>query len=140
MSRLVCENATLFSMETMVLKVRKMRKHGTEHRQASTRSSERGGPAKRICRSHPTPNIERCKDGRQDETRIGKAALAQSGDHHGGGRRCVGAAFTQLPRGAFSTELSRIGQGTPALVVARDSNYLAGAEVMDLINIIRPKL
>jgi hypothetical protein len=47
--------------------------------------------------------------------------------------------FTQLPRGAFSTDLSRIGQGTPALVVARDSNYLAGAEVMDLINIIRPE-
>jgi hypothetical protein len=47
--------------------------------------------------------------------------------------------FTQLPRGAFSTDLSRIGQGRPALVVARDSNYLAGAEVMDLINTIRPE-
>jgi hypothetical protein len=47
--------------------------------------------------------------------------------------------FTQLPRGAFSTDLSGIGQGTPALVVARDSNYLAGAEVMDLINTIRPE-
>jgi hypothetical protein len=47
--------------------------------------------------------------------------------------------FTQLPRGVFSTDLSRIGQGNPALVVARDSNYLAGAEVMDLINTIRPE-
>ena len=46
---------------------------------------------------------------------------------------------TQLPRGAFSTDLSGIGQGTPALVVARDKNYLAGGEVMDLINTIRPE-
>ncbi|MEY6434192.1 hypothetical protein ABC977_17480 [Thioalkalicoccus limnaeus] len=52
---------------------------------------------------------------------------------------CVGALlWAQLPRGAFSTDLSRIGQGTPALVVARDKNYLAGAEVMDLLNRIRP--
>jgi hypothetical protein len=52
----------------------------------------------------------------------------------------VGAlAFTQLPRGAFPTDLSRIGQGTPALVVARDINYLAGAEVMDLLNSLRPE-
>lgn len=47
--------------------------------------------------------------------------------------------FTQLPRGAFSTDLSRVGQGTPALVVARDINFLAGAEVMDLLNGIRPE-
>jgi hypothetical protein len=47
--------------------------------------------------------------------------------------------FTQLPRGAFSTDLSRVGQGTPALVVARDINFLAGAEVMDLLNSIRPE-
>jgi hypothetical protein len=46
---------------------------------------------------------------------------------------------SQLPRGAFSTDLSGIGQGTPALVVARDKNYLAGAEVMDLVNTIRPE-
>lgn len=46
---------------------------------------------------------------------------------------------TQLPRGAFSTDLSRIGQGSPALVVARDANYLAGGEVMDLINTVRPE-
>jgi hypothetical protein len=52
---------------------------------------------------------------------------------------CAGALlWTQLPRGAFSTDLSRIGQGTPALVVARDSNYLAGADVMDLLNRVRP--
>jgi hypothetical protein len=54
----------------------------------------------------------------------------------------IGAAallFAQLPRGVFSTDLSRIGQGTPALVVARDANYLAGAQVMDLINSVRPE-
>ena len=47
--------------------------------------------------------------------------------------------LSQLPRGAFSTDLSGIGQGTPALVVARDKNYLAGGEVMDLINTVRPE-
>jgi hypothetical protein len=47
--------------------------------------------------------------------------------------------LTLLPRGAFSTDLSVIGKGTPALVIARDVNYLAGAEVMDLINTIRPE-
>ncbi|MFO8003463.1 hypothetical protein [Thioalkalivibrio sp.] len=51
----------------------------------------------------------------------------------------VALIFTQLPRGAFSTDLSRVGQGTPALVVARDINFLAGAEVMDLLNTIRPE-
>ena len=47
--------------------------------------------------------------------------------------------FSQLPRGVFSTDLSRIGQGTPALVVARDINFVAGAEVMDLLSSIRPE-
>ncbi len=47
--------------------------------------------------------------------------------------------FTQLPRGAFSTDLSRIGQGTPALVVARDISFVAGAEVMDMLNTMRPE-
>ncbi len=47
--------------------------------------------------------------------------------------------FTQLPRGVFPTDLSRIGQGTPALVVARDIGFIAGAEVMDLLNSMRPE-
>ena len=47
--------------------------------------------------------------------------------------------FTQLPKGAFSTDLSRIGQGTPALVIARDINYVSGGEVMELINGMRPE-
>lgn len=54
----------------------------------------------------------------------------------------VGAAllvYTQLPKGAFSTDLSRIGQGKPALVVARDISFVAGAEVMDLLNTVRPE-
>lgn len=45
--------------------------------------------------------------------------------------------FSQLPQDIFPTDLSRIGQGTPALVVARDINFVAGAEVMALINSIR---
>lgn len=54
----------------------------------------------------------------------------------------VGAAaliLSQLPRGAFPTDLSRIGQGKPALVVARDISFVAGAEVMDLLGEIRPE-
>jgi len=47
--------------------------------------------------------------------------------------------FSQLPRGVFSTDLSRIGQGKPALVVARDIGLVAGAEVMDLLNSLRPE-
>jgi len=47
--------------------------------------------------------------------------------------------FTQLPRGVFSTDLSQIGQGTPALVVARDISFLAGAEVMDELTTLRPE-
>jgi hypothetical protein len=46
--------------------------------------------------------------------------------------------FTQLPKGALPTDLSRIGQGVPALVVARDINYVAGGEVMDLMAAMRP--
>jgi len=46
--------------------------------------------------------------------------------------------FSQLPQDIFPTDLSRIGQGVPALVVARDINFAAGAEVMQLINEIRP--
>lgn len=54
----------------------------------------------------------------------------------------VGAAaliLTQLPRGAFPTDLSRIGQGTPAIVVARDISFVAGYEVMDLLDQMRPE-
>jgi len=45
--------------------------------------------------------------------------------------------FSQLPQDIFPTDLSRIGHGVPALVVARDINFAAGAEVMQLISEIR---
>lgn len=50
----------------------------------------------------------------------------------------VGAFLWQaLPRGAYATDLSRIGAGRPVLVLAHDSNYVGSAEVMALMNGIR---
>ena len=46
-------------------------------------------------------------------------------------------AWTQLPRTGISTDLSVIGQGRPALVLTRDSNYLGGAEVLEKLNTIQ---
>lgn len=46
--------------------------------------------------------------------------------------------WSQLPRGAFATDLDRIGQGQPAVVVVRDVNFVTGAEVMDRLNRVRP--
>lgn len=48
-----------------------------------------------------------------------------------------GLIWSQLPRGAFPTDLSRIGAGRPAVVLAHDSNYLGGTTVMELLNGIR---
>lgn len=45
--------------------------------------------------------------------------------------------WSQLPKGAYPTDLSRIGQGQAALVLAMDSNYLGGAAVMNLLNDVR---
>jgi thioredoxin-like negative regulator of GroEL len=42
-----------------------------------------------------------------------------------------------LPRGAYPTDLSRIGVGQPVLVLAHDAHYVGGAEVMELLNGIR---
>lgn len=51
----------------------------------------------------------------------------------------VGAFLWQaLPRGAYPTDLSRVGAGRPTLVLAHDANYVGGAEVMELLNGIRP--
>lgn len=49
------------------------------------------------------------------------------------------AAFVwqQLPSGAYPTDLSRIGQGRPAVVLAYDSNFSGGMSVMALMNEIR---
>ena len=50
----------------------------------------------------------------------------------------VGAlAWSQLPRGAYPTDLTRIGQGQPALVLAYDINSMGGMEVMALLDGLR---
>jgi hypothetical protein len=50
----------------------------------------------------------------------------------------VGAlVWNQLPKGSYPTDLSRIGQGQAALVLAIDSNYSGGASVMELLNDVR---
>jgi hypothetical protein len=48
-----------------------------------------------------------------------------------------GLIWSQLPRGAYPTDLSRIGAGQPALVLAHDANFAAGMAVMELMNVIR---
>jgi hypothetical protein len=45
--------------------------------------------------------------------------------------------WSQLPDGGYPTDLSKIGTGRPALVLAHDSNYSGGMEVMYLMNEIR---
>lgn len=50
----------------------------------------------------------------------------------------VGAlAWSQLPRGGYPTDLTRIGQGQPALVLAYDNNSMGGMEVMALLDDLR---
>jgi hypothetical protein len=50
----------------------------------------------------------------------------------------VGAfILSRLPDGAYSTDLSRIGNGRPAVVLAQDSNYVGGMGVMELMNVVR---
>lgn len=43
----------------------------------------------------------------------------------------------QLPDGSYPTDLTKIGTGRPALVLAHDSNYTSGMAVMSLMNEIR---
>jgi hypothetical protein len=45
--------------------------------------------------------------------------------------------WSQLPKGSYPTDLSRIGQGQATLVLAIDSNYSGGASVMELLNDVR---
>lgn len=45
--------------------------------------------------------------------------------------------WSQLPRGAYSTDLTRIGAGRPALVLAYDINTLGGMAVMELLDSLR---
>lgn len=42
-----------------------------------------------------------------------------------------------LPGKAYPTDLTRIGGGRPALVLAHDTNYVGSATVMELMNDIR---
>ncbi len=45
--------------------------------------------------------------------------------------------WQQLPGAGYVTDLSRVGTGRATLVLAQDSNYVGGAEVMELMNVIR---
>lgn len=44
---------------------------------------------------------------------------------------------SQLPRGAYSTDLSRVGEGRPALVLAYDLDSSGGMHVMKLMDALR---
>lgn len=44
---------------------------------------------------------------------------------------------SQLPRGSYSTDLSRVGNGLPALALAYDINSSGGMEVMKLMDALR---
>ena len=45
--------------------------------------------------------------------------------------------FGFLPRGAYSTDLTRVGEGRPALVLAYDLNSAGAMEVMKLMDELR---
>jgi len=49
----------------------------------------------------------------------------------------VALLWRQLPGAAYPTDLSRVGAGSPSLVLVKDGNYVSGAEVMELMNGIR---
>jgi len=48
-----------------------------------------------------------------------------------------GVLWNQLPKGGYPTDLSRIGNGRPAVVLAHDANYTAGMSVMEMLHPIR---
>lgn len=54
------------------------------------------------------------------------------------GAAVVAYVVKQLPGQAYPTDLSRIGAGTATLVLARDIGFVGGAEVMELMNELRP--
>lgn len=45
--------------------------------------------------------------------------------------------WSQLPRQPYSTDLNRIGQGQPALVLAYDIKSMGGMEVMKMMDALR---
>jgi hypothetical protein len=48
-----------------------------------------------------------------------------------------GYVWQQLPGAAYPTDLTRVGAGTPTLVLAHDNSYIGGAAVMELMNDLR---
>lgn len=46
--------------------------------------------------------------------------------------------WSQLPRAPYSTDLQRLGQGRPALVLAYDIQSMGGMEVMAMMDGLRP--
>ena len=47
--------------------------------------------------------------------------------------------WSQLPRGPYSTDLDRIGQGRPAMVLAYDNLSMGGMTVMAMMDTLRPE-
>ncbi len=45
--------------------------------------------------------------------------------------------WSQLPRGAYPTDLTRVGKGRPALVLAYDIDSMGGMSVMGLLDVLR---
>jgi hypothetical protein len=48
-----------------------------------------------------------------------------------------GFIWSQLPKGGYPTDLSRIGQGQAALVLTINGNYMAGVEMMPVLDTLR---
>lgn len=46
--------------------------------------------------------------------------------------------WSQLPRMAYPTDLTRIGQGRPVMVLAYDIKSMGGMEVMGMMDALRP--
>jgi hypothetical protein len=46
-------------------------------------------------------------------------------------------AWSQLPKGGYPTDLSRIGQGQAAVVLALDPHFVSGTAVMNLLHDVR---
>lgn len=45
--------------------------------------------------------------------------------------------WNQLPKGSYPTDLSRIGQGQPSLVLTLNGNFMAGVEMMPVLDSLR---
>lgn len=45
--------------------------------------------------------------------------------------------WNQLPKGGYPTDLSRIGQGQAALVLTLNGNFMAGVEMMPVLDSLR---